>query len=46
MNREERQRRLDRARFAIWAELLIGLMVVILTAFAASGQFPMFYVPP
>jgi hypothetical protein len=28
---EERQRRLDRARFAIQAELLIGLMAVILT---------------
>jgi hypothetical protein len=46
MNYEERQRRLDRARFAIQAELLIGLMVVILTALAAPGQFPMFYVPP
>jgi hypothetical protein len=43
---EERQRRLDRARFAIQAELLIGLIVVILTALAAPGQFPMFYVPP
>lgn len=51
MNYEERQRRLDRARFAIQAELLIGLMVVILTGFlstiAAPGGFRgMFYEPP
>ena len=35
MTYEERQRRLDRARFAIQAELQIGLMVVILTGFMA-----------
>jgi hypothetical protein len=46
MSYEERQRRLDRARYAIRAELLIGLMVVILTARAAPWQFPMFYGPP
>lgn len=46
MNHEERQRRLDRARFAIKAELGIGLTVVILTALAAPGQFPMIFVPP
>ena len=51
MNYEERQRRLDRARFAIQAELLIGLMVVILTGFFSImaspwGSGPMFHVPP
>jgi hypothetical protein len=47
----ERQRRLDRARFAIQAELLIGLMVVILTGFSTIdispwGSDPMLFVPP
>jgi hypothetical protein len=46
MTYEARQRRLDRARSAIQAELLIGLMVVILMALAAPGQFPMLYAPP
>ena len=51
MKYEERQRRLDRARFAIQAELLIGLMVVILTGFFSImaspwGSDPMFFVPP
>jgi hypothetical protein len=51
MSYEERQRRLDRARIAIWAELLIGLMVVILTSFFSImaspwGSDPMFFVPP
>lgn len=50
MNVEERQRRLDRARFAIQAELLIGLMAVILTGYFSImaspwGFDPMFYVP-
>jgi hypothetical protein len=48
MNYEERQRRLDRARFAIQAELLIGLMVVILTGppfLAAAGEMSS-YLPP
>lgn len=49
MNYEERQRRLDRARFAIQAELLIGLMAVILSGFlffARGGFDPMFSLPP
>lgn len=51
MNYEERQRRLDRARFAIQAELLIGLMFVILTGFFSImaspwGSDPIFHVPP
>jgi len=46
MKYEERQRRLDRARQAIQAELLIGLMVVILTGYFSGGTYPMFYVPP
>lgn len=46
MNYEARQRRLDRARQAIQAELLIGLMVVILTGSSIAGSFPMFYVHP
>ena len=51
MNHEERQRRLDRARFAIQAELLVGLMVVILTGYFSImaspwGAAPMFHVPP
>ncbi|HEV8697721.1 MAG TPA: hypothetical protein VGQ89_08515 [Candidatus Limnocylindrales bacterium] len=40
MNYEERQRRLDRVRLAIWAELLIGLLATLLTGFlfiAAPG---------
>lgn len=49
MNYEERQRRMDRARFAIRAELLIGLGVTLLTGFLlipAPGFFrPMFYEP-
>jgi hypothetical protein len=49
MNYEERQRRLDRVRLAIWAELLIGLVVTLLTGFlfiAAPGYMrPMFYEP-
>jgi hypothetical protein len=40
MNYEERQRRLDRARFAIQAELLIGLMVVILTGHFSIMAWP------
>ena len=52
MTYEERQRRLDRARFAIQTELLIGLMVVILTGYFFIdawpwGSDPMSgYVPP
>jgi hypothetical protein len=51
MTYEERQRRLDRARFAIQTELLTGLMVVILTGFFSImaspwGSDPMFRVPP
>jgi hypothetical protein len=46
MKYAERQRRLDRARQRIQAELLIGLTVVILTGYFAGGAFPMFYVPP
>ena len=52
MNVEERQRRLDRARLVIQAELLIGLMVVILTSSVSIdawpwGSDPMSgYVPP
>jgi hypothetical protein len=50
MNPEERQRRLDRVRMAIQAELLIGLEVTLLTGFlliASPGGFrPMFYEPP
>jgi hypothetical protein len=50
MNDEDRQRRLDRVRFAIRAELLIGLLVTLLTGFlliASPGGFRgMFYVPP
>jgi O-antigen/teichoic acid export membrane protein len=49
MNYEERQRRLDRVRFAIHAELLIGLVVTLLTGFlfiAAPGYMrPMFDEP-
>jgi hypothetical protein len=49
MTDEERQRRLDRARFAIQAELLIGLEVSLLTGFlyvAAPRAFdPMFSEP-
>ena len=46
MKNEDRQRRLDRARIAIWAELQIGLMVVILTGYLSIIAGPMFYVPP
>jgi hypothetical protein len=51
MNFEERQRRLDRARFDIQAEILIGLMVVILTGYFSMmaspwGSDPMLFVPP
>jgi hypothetical protein len=51
MNYEERQRRLDRARFAIHAELLVGLTVVILTGYASImvspwESDPMLFVPP
>jgi hypothetical protein len=51
MNFEERQRRLDRARLAIQAERLIGLMVVILTGYFSVmaspwGSDPMFHAPP
>lgn len=50
MNDEQRQRRLDRARFATQAELLIGLEVTLLTGFlyvaAPRGFSPMFYDPP
>ena len=40
MNYEERQRRLDRARFAIQTELLIGVMVVILTSSFSIDAWP------
>ena len=40
MTYEERQRRLDRARIAIWAELLAGLMVVILTSSVSLDAWP------
>lgn len=51
MKDEERQRRLDRARQAIQAELLIGLMVVILTGHFSIMASPwgidaLFFVPP
>ena len=50
MDHEERQRRLDRVRLAIWAELLLGLVVMLLTGFlfvAAPGSIgAMFYEPP
>lgn len=51
MNHDERQRRLDRARLAIQAELLVGLLVSILTAYLSSiallrGFRLMFYEPP
>jgi uncharacterized RDD family membrane protein YckC len=50
MNYEERQRRLDRVRFAIRAELALGLAMTVMTGFcyiAAPGFFrPMFYEPP
>ena len=50
MDYEARQRRLDRARFAIQVELLIGLVAVILTGYLAImvspwGPDPMFRVP-
>lgn len=47
MNYEERQRRLDRVRLAIWAELLIGLLVTLLTGFLfiAAPGFMGFYEP-
>jgi hypothetical protein len=40
MDYAERQRRLDRARIAIWAELLAGLMVVILTLSVSFDAWP------
>jgi hypothetical protein len=40
MSYAERQRRLDRARIAIWAELLLGLMVVILTISVSFDAWP------
>jgi protein-S-isoprenylcysteine O-methyltransferase Ste14 len=40
MDYEERQRRLDRARIAIWAELLLGLTVVILTSSVSFDASP------
>lgn len=40
MSDEQRQQRLDRVRLAIWAELLTGLMVVILTSFVSVSRFP------
>ncbi len=51
MNFEERQRRLDRARFATQTEILVGLMAVILTGYFSLmaspwGSDPMFSVPP
>lgn len=50
MDYEARQRRLDRARFAIQAELLMGLMAVILTGYFSImvspwGSDPMLRVP-
>ena len=47
MNYEERQRRLDRARFEIRALLLIGLMVVLLTGYLSiAARMEMFYGGP
>ena len=48
MNYEDRQRRLDRARFAIHVELLVGLMVVILTGppTLAAPRETASYLPP
>ena len=47
MSDEERQHRLDRVRLAIWAELLIGLMVVILTGYVSvSRVFELVYATP
>jgi Na+-driven multidrug efflux pump len=47
---ERRQRRLDRARLAIWVELLLGLVVAVVTVFAIVATpgclCPMFYEPP
>jgi hypothetical protein len=37
MDHEERQRRLDRVRLAIWAELLLGLVVSMLSVFAIAA---------
>ena len=45
MKYKERQRRLDRARFAIQAELLIGIMLVI-TRMAWKGKFDDKYFTP
>jgi hypothetical protein len=48
MSLAERQRRLDRARFAIHVELSIGIDAVMLTAFlffVRGGFEPMFFVP-
>jgi hypothetical protein len=50
MKYEQRPRRLDRVRFAIHAELLVGLAVSLLTGFlliaSPRGFRPMFYEPP
>ena len=47
MTVEERQRRLDRARMAIHAELLVGLLVVILTGYLSiAALFGVFLAPP
>jgi hypothetical protein len=50
MDLEERHRRLDRARLATQAEIMVGLMAVILTAYFSImaspwGSDPMFFVP-
>ena len=47
MNYEERQRRMDRVRLAIWAELLIGLVVSLLGFFviATPGGFDGMFLP-
>ena len=47
MDREERQRRLDRVRLAIWAELLLGLVVSLLSVFviAARTGFDWMFLP-
>jgi O-antigen/teichoic acid export membrane protein len=49
-DQERRQRRLDRARFAISVELLLGLVVAAVTVFAIVATpgclCPMFYEPP
>ena len=47
MDHEERQRRLDRVRLAIWTELLLGLVVTLLSFFviASPGGFDGMFLP-